>query len=465
MNNWGIHVEGFGKIREADIEVGSFTMFTGDNNSGKSYLMTLIWGIKSNPIRLLINPNDKAQLEKISSMDSYRYCEKVLFEVRKQLEKGNSENIDLVDMDYFEQFYNDLLFHYKDKMVKKLFCSENVSIDKIIVTFNKKRLKKEFKEIVKNELIFKKIVNRELLLKPFSSTSKDKLGKDRTSSLVGGVLFFTEILILSNFEGKEISNGSANAYFPTSRTGFVLSYKMLMDYVVKSTFNSEYRQNTNLTMPCQQLLQNINWLSENNGVHDQFKDITEFMEKQITSGKIELGSNISTELFYYPAETQDQRLEMKLCSGVVTEVALVIMFLKHLGLESITIEEPEMCLHPKLQWQYARAFIKMYNAGLSICMATHSDIFMAHVNNMIQLKNNPDKEHLMEEYDYDQDDLISAEDVKVYHFDVQDDGMTKITSIEADENGFKITLNARKLPIASFLNKKQIAIGHYIFLR
>lgn len=428
MNNWRVHVEGFGKIREADIEVGPFTMFTGDNNSGKSYLMTLIWGIKNNPIRLLTNLNDKAQLEEISFMDSYRHCEKVLFEARKQLDKDNSENIDLVDMDCFGQFYNDLLFCYKDKMVKKLFCSENVSIDKIIVTFNKKRLKKVFKEIVNNEL----------LLKLFSITSKDKLFKDRTSSMVGEVLFATEMLISFYFQEKERDYSPVNAYFPTSRTGFVLSYKMLMDYVMKSTFNSEYRQNTNLTMPCQQLLQNINWLSENNGAHDQFKHITKFMEKQITSGKIELGSNISTELFYYPAETQDQRLEMKLCSGVVTEVALVIMFLKHLGLESITIEEPEMCLHPKLQWQYARAFIKMYNAGLPICMATHSDIFMAHVNNMIQLKNNPDKERLMEEYDYDQDDLISAEDVKVYHFDVQDDGMTKITSIEADENGFKI---------------------------
>ncbi len=428
MNNWRVHVEGFGKIREADIEVGPFTMFTGDNNSGKSYLMTLIWGIKNNPISLLINLNDKAHLEEFSSMDSYRHCEKVLFEVRKQLDRENSENIDLVDIDCFVQFYNDLLFCYKDRMVKKLFCSENVTIDKIIVTFNKERLKKEFKEIVNNELI----------LEPFSFTSQDNLSKDRTCSLVGGVFIFTEILISYYFHKKGMGYVQVNAYFPTSRTGFVLSYKMLMDYVVKSTFNPEYRQNTNLTMPCQQLLQNINWLSENNGVYGQFEHITRFMEKQITSGKIELGSNISTELFYYPAEVQDQRLEMKLCSGVVTEVALVIMFLKHLGLESITIEEPEMCLHPKLQWQYARAFIKMYNAGLPICMATHSDIFMAHVNNMIQLKNNPDKERLMEEYDYDQDDLISAEDVKVYHFDVQGDGMTKITSIEADENGFKI---------------------------
>ena len=47
MNEWRVHVEGLGKIKEADIDTKPFTLFVGDNNSGKSYLMTLIWGIYS----------------------------------------------------------------------------------------------------------------------------------------------------------------------------------------------------------------------------------------------------------------------------------------------------------------------------------------------------------------------------------------------------------------------------------
>ncbi len=45
MNTWTMHVENFGKIKCADIEAAPMTLFVGDNNSGKSYLMTLIYGL------------------------------------------------------------------------------------------------------------------------------------------------------------------------------------------------------------------------------------------------------------------------------------------------------------------------------------------------------------------------------------------------------------------------------------
>jgi len=45
MNNWILHVEGLGKIKSADIEVSPFNLYIGDNNSGKSYIMTVIYGL------------------------------------------------------------------------------------------------------------------------------------------------------------------------------------------------------------------------------------------------------------------------------------------------------------------------------------------------------------------------------------------------------------------------------------
>lgn len=35
----------FAKIKKAEIELSPFILFIGDNNSGKSYLMTLIYGL------------------------------------------------------------------------------------------------------------------------------------------------------------------------------------------------------------------------------------------------------------------------------------------------------------------------------------------------------------------------------------------------------------------------------------
>ncbi len=45
MNNWILHIEGLGKIKNADIEVSPFNLYIGDNNSGKSYIMTVIYGL------------------------------------------------------------------------------------------------------------------------------------------------------------------------------------------------------------------------------------------------------------------------------------------------------------------------------------------------------------------------------------------------------------------------------------
>ena len=44
-NRWTLHVEDFGRIEQADVTVSPLTLFVGDNNSGKSYLMSLIYAL------------------------------------------------------------------------------------------------------------------------------------------------------------------------------------------------------------------------------------------------------------------------------------------------------------------------------------------------------------------------------------------------------------------------------------
>ena len=42
---WTLHVERIGKIAKADIRIAPLIFFIGDNNSGKSYIMTILWGL------------------------------------------------------------------------------------------------------------------------------------------------------------------------------------------------------------------------------------------------------------------------------------------------------------------------------------------------------------------------------------------------------------------------------------
>ena len=52
------------------------------------------------------------------------------------------------------------------------------------------------------------------------------------------------------------------------------------------------------------------------------------------------------------------------------------------------MEEPEISLHPYLQQQLTRAFIKLVNSGKNVLITTHSDTIVQHINNMIKLNAN-----------------------------------------------------------------------------
>ena len=52
--HWKLKVKEYGKIGSAEIEMTPLTLFVGDNNSGKSYLMSLLWGIQNLGIEALI---------------------------------------------------------------------------------------------------------------------------------------------------------------------------------------------------------------------------------------------------------------------------------------------------------------------------------------------------------------------------------------------------------------------------
>lgn len=65
MAAWKLCIEDYGKIKSAEIEMAPLTLFVGDNNSGKSYLMSLLWGIENLGVETILG----AELEKTEEYD------------------------------------------------------------------------------------------------------------------------------------------------------------------------------------------------------------------------------------------------------------------------------------------------------------------------------------------------------------------------------------------------------------
>ena len=45
QTRWTLNLENFGKVKSASITMKPMMLFVGDNNSGKSYVASFLWGI------------------------------------------------------------------------------------------------------------------------------------------------------------------------------------------------------------------------------------------------------------------------------------------------------------------------------------------------------------------------------------------------------------------------------------
>ena len=130
-------IKNFGKIKEAEIELSNFILFIGDNNSGKSYLMTLIYGLmKYNHSIANIMLQDK---EFIYSLEEYQKIKDIVDKYIKINEKikNNSIVIDSFliykdadkklnllkkdEINLFNELLNKLLNKYKIKILRFIF--------------------------------------------------------------------------------------------------------------------------------------------------------------------------------------------------------------------------------------------------------------------------------------------------------------------------------------------------------
>ena len=114
---WTLHVENLAKIEYADVEVSRLLCFVGNNNSGKSYLMSLLWGI-------LMYGREHFPT-KPSESKAYRKCESWIQQNwgKNCVVEGNTVNM-------YCDWFNEILANNKQILVRRVF-NRDVAIDKI----------------------------------------------------------------------------------------------------------------------------------------------------------------------------------------------------------------------------------------------------------------------------------------------------------------------------------------------
>ena len=395
-------IEDFGKIKQAEIEISPLTLFVGDNNSGKSYLLSLIWGIYGAGTESAIF-FDMLELIKNDYSETYeQMCDFAL-----KATEGYAQEIKLSSK-LFAELLNKLLECNKNKFVAEIFNSEQITIGKLAVV-----MEQEFAVTIEGQ---KKEYGVGISCKEGSFGiifQKRRIENDLgyvIKTVFGGIMLWI-------FEGSTELHSRNTVYLPAARTGFMLAKnvinKVSRQIAYDMTGSKEREEIQPFTKPIIHFLNMMEDLSLD--YQTEYGEIVKWMETAMTHGRLQYGNELNGQEIRYLPDGSEKSLPLRATSAVVTELTPLLLLLKYRrSLEAICYEEPEMCLHPRLQQEMGTLLIRLVNHGLCMIATTHSDILVQHINNMCRLKALGSPGELLEKLQLTEEDAIDIQNVSIY---------------------------------------------------
>lgn len=418
---WTLHIKNFAKIREANIEAAPLVLFVGDNNSNKSYLLSLLWGLTR-----AFSPSLPDGIPKSNRSGELQAM------LHPRLSRNSSRDL-LINEEMHQvciDEFNALLTSISDQLIRWIFNCEKIPVESIHLTvpYKQDRFIRLSEVTVTNPSDQNEQSQKQYVLRRKYKDASRSYWRFRTLD-TRFLLLYTALCLNPHIE---------NVFLPAPRTGYLLTYKTLAQEIFSSRFGEvKHSSSERLTSPHISFLRNLIDLKQKSEP-DRYASVIRFIEEYLIGGNIGITETPTADMFYRQ-DGLENSLPLYLSSGVVSEVAGLLCMMKYGNFPPVCIfEEPETCLHPALQRQMARALIKMVNAGITVWASTHSVDIIQHVNNMIKLHHHQDGKQLREEHGYHEDDVISPDKVRMYQFDVKPDNKTDVTSLECDVNGFPV---------------------------
>lgn len=118
------------------------------------------------------------------------------------------------------------------------------------------------------------------------------------------------------------------------------------------------------------------------------RDLGSLIEDTVLEGSVQIERSpvVGYPHFTYRPNGWEQALPLMNASSMVSELAPVVLYLRHIvGAESVLIvEEPESHLHPAKQVEFTRQLVAVVRSGVRVIVTTHSEWVLEELANTVR---------------------------------------------------------------------------------
>lgn len=190
---------------------------------------------------------------------------------------------------------------------------------------------------------------------------------------------------------------NSSHYLPADRAGAMHAHRAVVSALVSRAADPAFRQeslSSTLSGVLADFLQRLIVLErpgpfpKGKGRSRRGEDLAARLEKEILSGAVRMESlpGLSYPEFFYRPEGWKDDLPLMRASSMVSELAPVVLYLRHvvrIG-DTLIIDEPEAHLHPAKQVAFMRSLAAMVKAGIRVIMTTHSEWVLEELANLVR---------------------------------------------------------------------------------